>query len=82
MDGLTSRRIEIDMFRISGPDFKKKAVDWLMALKLVKNGFTKAAMFGPDGTVMQPSEKRCISKNVLVLREDFGQLHMSMLICC
>jgi hypothetical protein len=69
MDGLTSRRIEIDMFRISGPDFKK-VDNRLMALKLVKNGFTKAAMFGPDGTVMQPSEA-LYKKNVLVLRGRF-----------
>jgi hypothetical protein len=69
MDGLTSRRIEIDMFRISGPDFKK-IDNRLMALKLVKNGFTKAAMFGPDGTVMQPSEV-LYKKNVLVLRGRF-----------
>jgi hypothetical protein len=41
-----------------------------MALKLVKNGLTKAAMFGPDGTVMQPSEA-LYKKNVLVLRGRF-----------
>ena len=69
LDGLTTRRIEIDTFRLSGSDFK--AVDnRLMALKLVKNGLTKAAMFGPDGTVMQPSEV-LYKKNVLVLRGRF-----------
>ncbi|MEI9920096.1 MAG: hypothetical protein WDO14_15070 [Bacteroidota bacterium] len=36
----------------------------------MKNGFTKAAMFGPDGTVMQPSEV-LYKKNVLVLRGRF-----------
>lgn len=69
LDGLTTRRIEIDMFRLSGPDFKN-VDNRLMALKLVKNGFTKAAMFGPDGTVMQPSEV-LYKKNVLVLRGRF-----------
>lgn len=69
LDGLTSRRMEVDMFRLSGPDFA--SVDnRLMALKLVKNGLTKAAMFGPDGTVMQPSEA-LYKKNVLVLRGRF-----------
>ena len=69
MDGLTTRRIEIDTFRITGPDFK--GVDnRLMALKLVKNGLTKAAMFGPDGSVLQPSEY-LYKKNVLVLRGRF-----------
>jgi len=69
LDGLSTRRIEIDMLRISGPDFKH-VDNRLMALKLVKNGLTKAAMFGPDGTVMQPSEA-LYKKNVLVLRGRF-----------
>src|SRR6478609_3666034 len=69
LDGLTTRRIEIDMFRLNGPDFKH-VDNRLMALKLVKNGLTKAAMFGPDGNVMQPSET-LYKKNVLVLRGRF-----------
>lgn len=69
LDSLSTRRIEIDMLRISGPDFKH-VDNRLMALKLVKNGLTKAAMFGPDGTVMQPSEV-LYKKNVLVLRGRF-----------
>jgi hypothetical protein len=69
IDGLTTRRIEIDTFRLSGPDFKH-VDNRLMALKLVKNGLTKAAMFGPDGTVMQPTEV-LYKKNVLVLRGRF-----------
>ena len=69
MDGVASRRIEIDMFRLSGPDFKH-VDNRLMALKLVKSGITKAAMFGPDGSVLQPSEA-LYKKNVLVLRGRF-----------
>jgi hypothetical protein len=69
IDGLTIRRIEVDMFRITGPDFAH-IDNRLMALKLVKNGLTKAAMFGPDGQVMQPSEY-LYKKNVLVLRGRF-----------
>jgi hypothetical protein len=69
LDGLTTRRIEIDMFRLSGPDFKH-VDNRLMALKLVKNGLTKAAMFGPEGNVMQPSDE-LYKKNVLVLRGRF-----------
>lgn len=69
LDGLTTRRMEIDMFRLSGPDFEH-VDNRLMALKLVKNGLTKVAMFGPDGTVMQPSEA-LYKKNVLVLRGRF-----------
>jgi hypothetical protein len=69
LDGLTPRRIEIDMFRLSGPDFAH-VDNRLMALKLVRNGLTKAAMFGPDGKVMQPSDE-LYKKNVLVLRGRF-----------
>lgn len=69
LDGLTAKRMEVDMFRISGPDFKDLD-NRLMALKLVRNGLTKAAMFGPDGEVMQPSEY-LYKKNVLVLRGRF-----------
>ncbi len=69
LDSLSARRIEIDMFRLSGPDFKH-VDNRLMALKLVKNGLTKAAMFGPDGKVMQPSDE-LYKKNILVLRGRF-----------
>lgn len=69
LDGLTPRRIEIDMFRMSGPDFTH-VDNRLMALKMVKNGLTKAAMFGPDGKVMQPSDE-LYKKNILVLRGRF-----------
>ncbi len=69
LDGLSARRIEIDMFRLTGPDFKH-VDNRLMALKLVKNGFTRAAMFGPDGQVRQPSDE-LYKKNVLVLRGRF-----------
>src|SRR5688572_30091791 len=69
LDGLTARRIEIDMYRLTGPDFKH-VDNRLMALKMVRNGLTKAAMFGPDGNVMQPTES-LYKKNVLVLRGRF-----------
>jgi hypothetical protein len=69
LDSLTTRRIEVDMFRMEGPDFEH-VDNRLMALKLVKNGLTKAALFGPDGDVMQPSEA-LYKKNVLVLRGRF-----------
>lgn len=68
-DGLVGKRIEVDMFRISGPDFAE-VDNRIMALKLVRSGLTRAAMFGPDGSVMQPSEY-LYKKNVLVLRGRF-----------
>ncbi len=69
VDGLPHGRIGIDMFRLSGPDFEH-VDNRLMSLKLVKNGLTRAAMFGPDRTVLQPSEA-LYKKNVLVLRGRF-----------
>lgn len=69
VDGLSRRRIEVDMFRLTGPDFKH-VDNRLMALKLVKGGLTKAAMFGPNGDVMQPADE-LYKKNVLVLRGRF-----------
>ena len=69
MDGLTPGRIEVDMFRVSGPDFKE-VDNRLLSLKLVKHNMTKVAMFGPDGKVLQASEI-LYKKNVLVLRGRF-----------
>ncbi len=69
MDDLSPERIEIDMIRLKGPDFDH-VDNRVLALKLVSKGFTKAAMFGPDGHVLQPSET-LYKKNVLVLRGRF-----------
>ena len=69
LDELAFGRVEIDMFRITGPDFKH-VDNRLMSLKLVKNGMTQAAMFGSDGNVLQPSEA-LYKKNVLMLRGRF-----------
>lgn len=69
IEGLTNRRIEIDMFQLTGPDFGH-VDNRLMAMKLVKNGLTKATMFGPNGKVMHPSDE-LYKKNVLVLRGRF-----------
>ncbi|MFN8354345.1 MAG: TonB-dependent receptor [Spirosomataceae bacterium] len=69
MDDIGPDRIEIDMIRFAGPDFKH-VDNRLMSLYLVKNGFTNATMFGPDGTVLQPSEV-LYKKHTLVLRGRF-----------
>ncbi|QKZ11303.1 TonB-dependent receptor [Spirosoma sp. KUDC1026] len=66
MDDLTPDRIQIDMIRFSGPDFAD-VDNRLMSLHLVRNGFTDAALFGPDGQVLQPSEA-LYKKNILVMR--------------
>ncbi|WP_019989205.1 hypothetical protein [Rudanella lutea] len=66
MDDLTPERIQIDMVRFDGPDFAD-VDNRLMSLRLVRNGFTDAALFGPDGRVLQPSEA-LYKKNILVMR--------------
>ncbi|MEM6523703.1 MAG: TonB-dependent receptor [Bacteroidota bacterium] len=68
-DELAKGRIEIDMFRIEGPDYEK-VDNRIMSLKLVKNGMTRVAIFGADGNVQQPSEF-LYKKNVLMLRGRF-----------
>ena len=68
-DNIHPSRVEVDMFRIQGPDFHH-IDNRLMTLKLVKNQLTHAAMFGSNGQVIQPSEA-LYKKNVLALRGRF-----------
>ncbi len=66
---LTSKRIEVDMIRFSGPDFS--AVDnRLMSLQLVAQGLGRAAMFRGDGEAVQPAEE-LYKRAVLVERGSF-----------
>lgn len=73
IDGLVENlrldRFEIDMFSISGPDFHH-VDNRLMTLRLVRNGLTKAAMFGPDRDVLLPSDV-IYKQNVIALRGRF-----------
>ncbi|MEL7340215.1 MAG: TonB-dependent receptor, partial [Bacteroidota bacterium] len=68
--GLSSDRLEIDMLSYEGPAFDDTLDNRLVALKLVKNGISDAAMFGPDGKVLQASEA-LYKKNILCLRGRF-----------
>jgi len=68
-DGIDGGRIEIDMLRFDGPDFEY-IDNRLMALELVRMGFTEATVFEPDGNVHQPSDV-LYKKNVMVLRGRF-----------
>ena len=68
-DNIRHDRLEIDIFQISGPDFHH-VDNRLMTLKLVKTGLTKVAMFGPDKSVILPSEI-IYRKNAIVLRGRF-----------
>ena len=66
MDDLSPERIQIDTLRCEGPLFDG-VDDRLMSLYLVRNGFTDAALFGPDGRVLQPQEA-LYKKNIVVMR--------------
>ncbi len=72
LDGLTTGRIEVDMIECSGIEFRN-VDNRLMALKLVQLGLSGAAMFGPDRSVLQPSEV-FYHKSVLVERGSFRPL--------
>jgi hypothetical protein len=82
LDNLTAERVEVDMIKFSGPQFER--VDHrLLSLKLVQKGLTDAAMFGPDGEILQPSEA-LYKKAILVERGSFRpvtHLHVDMLDC-
>jgi hypothetical protein len=80
LDSIVPGTIEIDLFKISGPGFSETD-NLLYTLKLVKNGLTKTAMFGPEGTVLQPSEA-LYKKNALVVSgrfRPFTRVHEDML---
>ncbi len=54
VDGLGTRRLEIDMIEFSGIEFRN-VDNRLKSLKLVELGLTDAAMFSPAGEMLQPS---------------------------
>ncbi len=55
LDNLSTERLEIDMIHFSGIEFRR-VDNRVMSLKLVQLGLSGAAMFGPTGEVLQPSE--------------------------
>jgi hypothetical protein len=77
LDGLTSQRVEVDMIKFSGPAFK--TVDnRLMALQLVEQWLTEAALFTADGESVIPGEL-LYKKPVLLERGSFRPLTNPML---
>lgn len=69
LDGLTWERVEVDMIRFAGPGFS--GVDnRLMALQLVREGLTEAAMFTSQGETVQWAEV-LYKKPALVQRGSF-----------
>ena len=54
LDGLDIKRLEIDMIEFSGIEFRH-VDNRLKSLQLVELGLTDAAMFSPEGEMLQPS---------------------------
>ncbi|HEV2693147.1 MAG TPA: TonB-dependent receptor [Verrucomicrobiae bacterium] len=77
LDGLTNQRIEVDMIKFSGPAFHK-VDNRLMALQLVEQWLTEAAMFTANGESVIPSEL-LYKKPVLLERGSFRPLTNPML---
>jgi hypothetical protein len=80
IDNLSRDRIQIDMISFEGPDFQK-VDNRLMSLHLVKFGFSDAAVFGPDGKNLQPTEA-LYKKHAVVIRGRFRpviNVHIDML---
>lgn len=73
-------KMEIDMVRVSGPDFSE-VDNRVIALNLVKRGITDATMFDLSGNVLQPASA-LYKKNILLMRGRFRpvtKIHIDMI---
>jgi hypothetical protein len=73
-------RMEIDMLRVSGPDFENTD-NRIIALNLVKKGMTDATMFDLCGNVLQPATA-LYKRNILLMRGRFRpvtKVHIDMI---
>lgn len=84
LDGLVHRlprdRMEVDMIRVSGPDFENTD-NRIIALNLVKRGMTDATMFDLCGNVLQPATA-LYKRNILLMRGRFRpvtKVHIDMI---
>lgn len=69
MDDLSPGRIEVDMIQFSGPEFAE-VDDRIMALRLVIEGLTKAALFRASGEVINAADA-FYKKDLLIERGSF-----------
>ena len=77
---LPRERMEIDMLRVSGPDFENTD-NRIIALNLVKRGMTDATMFDLCGNVLQPVAA-LYKRNILLMRGRFRpvtKVHIDMI---
>jgi len=68
-DGIAKHRIEIDMFKMSGDDLAQHD-NRIASLKMVQKGVCQAALFSPDGEILQPSDS-FYKKSILLERGFF-----------
>ena len=69
LESLSSKRIEVNMIRFSGPDLDHLD-NRLMSLELVHQGLTEAVLFGTNHTVLHASDS-LYHKQLFVLRGTF-----------
>ena len=80
VERLPRDRMEIDMLRVSGPDFENMD-NRIIALNLVKRGITDATMFDLMKNVLQPATA-LYKKNILLMRGRFRpvtKVHIDMI---
>lgn len=69
MEGLSPDRLEINLMRVNGPEFK--AIDnRLLNLEMVRRGISDAALFEPSGAISNPSDV-LFKKPILLQRGTF-----------
>jgi hypothetical protein len=69
LENLSTKRVEVNMVRFSGPDIEHLD-NRLMSLELVHQGLTEAVLFGPNGDVLHPSDA-LYHKPLFILRGTF-----------
>lgn len=81
MDGVITGRARVDMLKFSGKGFEQ-IDNRLCHLQLVRSGLTDAALFLPNGEVVQPAEV-LYKKPIILLRGSFDpvmNLHLDMIL--
>ncbi len=71
VDNLSIGSVEIDLVKVSGPLFEN-ANERLLNLYLIAKGFSKAAIFRPDGKAAQIKDY-LYKKNIIILRTKYRQ---------
>ncbi len=71
VDNLSPGSVEIDLVKVSGPVFER-VNERLINLYLIAKGFSKAAIFNPEGSAYQ-SKDFLYKKDIMILRTKYRQ---------